>query len=129
MPASGNSELESKSPECESDGRDDLLVSANFKASQIGAECEQSQVLMLSKTLEKLVDSSSCSGLEPAQLEDCPQEWKIDKSLPPIKVRREGQSRDSSSSDLSPPSPKRMRQGSQERGDQWLGFWNPDEIK
>eukprot|EP00249_Psilotum_nudum_P011639 c23294_g2_i2 orf=313-615(+) len=39
----------------------------------------------------------------------CSLDWKLDRNLPPIRLRREGGSCEFSPSDPSPPSPKRMR--------------------
>jgi hypothetical protein len=62
----------------------------------------------------------------PDNLKHAHQEWGIDKTLPPIKTRRDNdESRECSPSDLSPPSPKRMRQGSKERTEDRLkNLWN-----
>lgn len=127
MPASGQSDLNPKSAESEDEGPVDPLLMGRFECVQNKAECDSGQAPVRNGSLEKLVGSSSSSnGIDLAQDKDGSKEWGLDKNLPPIKTRREGQLCDYSPSDLSPPSPKRMRQGSQEREDQWNGLWSAE---
>ncbi|KAH7447169.1 hypothetical protein KP509_01G095100 [Ceratopteris richardii] len=80
------------------------------KAQMSNGSFERSPSNLISRQLVDPVYDEGCKDLE------------LDKNLPPIKTRRDGDPREHSPSDLSPPSPKRLRQGYKENEEKWNAF-------
>eukprot|EP00249_Psilotum_nudum_P000937 c13151_g1_i1 orf=400-852(-) len=95
------SDRDSSLPKSEPEVGIDIKLEVNKDTSQNGVEYEEKQYLTS--------DDRSSNGAEPVKEKTSTQEWKLDRTLPPIKLRRDGGSSEFSPSDPSPPSPKRMR--------------------
>lgn len=123
--ASGQSELNQNLAHSQQDDvPEDALGRCRLECLQNILDCDSGKALVLNGSREMVIGNSSAShGLDLVQDEGS-KNLELDKSLPPIKTRREGQAREHSPSDLSPPSPKRLRQGSRESQDQWNGLWS-----
>ncbi|MCO5589295.1 hypothetical protein L7F22_043261 [Adiantum nelumboides] len=105
---------------------EEALGRCRLECSPQTADFNSGKALVLNESVESLAGNSSASHGSEIQDQDS-KELELDKNLPPIKTRREGDPREHSPSDLTPPSPKRLRQGSKESKEKWNGLWNTEE--
>eukprot|EP00250_Pteridium_aquilinum_P003393 c13706_g1_i1 orf=170-637(+) len=124
--ANGQSDLNQNSAHC--DIPEVALGKCRLECFHNTSDYDSGKALVLKESGDRSTGNSSSShGLDLAQ-DDGSKKLELDKNLPPIKTRREGQLREHSPSDLSPPSPKRLRQGSKEGQDQWNGLWSAEGM-
>lgn len=105
---------------------EDALGRCRLECLQNTSDCNSGKALGLDGSSQMVIGNSSSSHAPDLAQDEGSKSLELDKSLPPIKTRQEGQAREHSPSDLSPPSPKRLRQGSREGQDQWNGVWSAE---
>ncbi|MCO5607103.1 hypothetical protein L7F22_061295 [Adiantum nelumboides] len=105
---------------------EDALGRCRLECSPQIVDLNSGKAPVLNESVESFAGNSSSSHGSEMQDQDS-KELELDKNLPPIKTRREGDPREHSPSDLTPPSPKRLRQGSKESKEKWNGLWNTEE--
>lgn len=104
---------------------EDALGRCKLECSQYTVDLDSGKAAVLNQSVESIAgDASSSHGLDVQ--DEGSKNLELDKTLPPIKTRREGDLREHSPSDLTPPSPKRLRQGTKETQEKWNGLWNAE---
>ncbi|KAI5073284.1 hypothetical protein GOP47_0011297 [Adiantum capillus-veneris] len=104
---------------------EDALGRCRLECSPRAVDFDPGKAPELNESVESLAGNPRSShGLE--MQDEGSKKLELDKTLPPIRTRREGDPREHSPSDLTPPSPKRLRQGSKESQEKWNGLWNTE---